>query len=272
MHVFNMRNGYERFVRAVLDSGTYDRSPRGLKTVELEDFTFVLDSVYDALPVGVGRDLNLRIAAAEAWQLIGAFSDPEWLIGIAPQFARYADEDRHGDRYFHGAYGDRIGDQLSDVTTKLTGDRDTRQAVITLWDPYSDSDTGKRDYPCTVALGFSIQRDRLNARVIMRSNDAWLGLPYDVFQFTQLQLTLCNALSVEPGTYTHTAWSLHLYETNIDAVSQLHKSLDITTFQPHGFGQFGEDIDAITDRCRELHYGDDTVPLTGSEKWYVDLN
>src|SRR5260370_41880706 len=46
----------------------------------------------------------------------------------------------------------------------------------------------------------------------MRSNDAWLGLPYDVFTFTRIQAYVAAAVGVEPGRYTHTVGSLHLYE------------------------------------------------------------
>ena len=46
----------------------------------------------------------------------------------------------------------------------------------------------------------------------MRSNDLWMGFPYDVFQFTCLQTLLAMELDVELGTYTHVAGSLHLYE------------------------------------------------------------
>ena len=55
----------------------------------------------------------------------------------------------------------------------------------------------------------------------MRSNDVWWGLPYDVFQFTQLQLTLARLLDVAPGEYTHMVGSLHAYERDADGIDAL---------------------------------------------------
>ena len=49
----------------------------------------------------------------------------------------------------------------------------------------------------------------------MRSNDIWFGLPYDIFQFTSLQILLSMELGVGIGTYTHICGSLHLYERDL---------------------------------------------------------
>jgi thymidylate synthase len=45
----------------------------------------------------------------------------------------------------------------------------------------------------------------------MRSNDVWLGLPYDLFTATILQELMAGWLGVELGTYHHHVDSLHLY-------------------------------------------------------------
>ena len=50
----------------------------------------------------------------------------------------------------------------------------------------------------------------------MRSNDLWLGFPYDVFQFTCLQVRMAMELGLDIGTYTHIAGSLHLYARDFE--------------------------------------------------------
>lgn len=236
-----------------------------------------------ALPLGTGRNLSRRVAAAEALQLIGGFSDPSWLCKISPQFEKYR-EDAGG---FWGAYGNRVQQsgvqQLKQVVAKLDKDPTTRQAVVTLWDPVLDNVQGKKDYPCTVAFNFRCsgrlyrQHNRLDMHVLMRSNDAWLGLPYDMFQFTQLQLTLCNVLQLEPGKYTHHAWSLHLYLTNLE------ESYDVTDYvppntvldkieHPIGVGILGQDIQTTINRAGNLAHGIyNTADMTTSERWYLDV-
>lgn len=269
------------------------RQSRNGPTYNLDDVTIELESPLNVLPVGVGRNLNPRIAAAEALQLIGGFSDPKWMVEIAPRFRNYLESNGR----FHGAYGERItiGRQLANVVAKLKLEPYTRQAVITLWHPQLDNEGGKLDYPCTVALGFSRSNlDRLDMRVAMRSNDAWLGVPYDMFQFTQLQLTLCNVLNVLPGTYTHTAWSMHLYHEHVDESYGVAETSIVPDQLSHvrGLGRIGVDsLDQVLGRAYFIRYRDVTsaklpaddaeslkwhpisaaeLELTESEKWYLD--
>ena len=213
----DLRAGYVELVRAVRDQGD-PIAPRGVPTRELLDVLITIDDVTDVLPVGVGRGLVPAIGVVEALQLIAGRSTVDLVCKIAPTMRRYTDDDA-----FWGAYGVRIAGQLEAVARRLRADPDTRQAVITLWDPSRDNIPGKHDYPCTVALQFTIRRGQLHMHVTMRSNDVWLGIAYDAFQFTQLQLTLFNVLGVEPGTYNHRATSLHLYESNLEQVEQLHE-------------------------------------------------
>lgn len=264
------RDVYAEVAHEVRSRGV-KRSARGLETRDLEDVVIHLDSPLDALPVGCGRNLNRAIAAAEAMQLVGRFSDPEWMVRISPEFAKFREDSGH----FHGAYGHRIDYQLADAVAKLKADPDTRQAVIALWDADLDGTLmlhTKKDYPCTVAIGLSRTFNKLNVRVTMRSNDVWLGLPYDLFQFTQLQLSACNALELDPGSYTHTAWSMHLYERNLDDVDKLSVPDSTNELLPTGFGSPGDDIEDIMSRAYMIHNhpGGMTGRLTESERWYDD--
>ena len=69
-----------------------------------------------------------------------------------------------------------------------------------------------KDLNCTVCLQLFIRDCKLYMTTYMRSNDLWMGFPYDVFQFTCLQILMAMKLHVGIGTYTHVAGSLHLYE------------------------------------------------------------
>ena len=55
----------------------------------------------------------------------------------------------------------------------------------------------------------------------MRSSDIFLGLPYDVQQFTFLQQLLAHWLGVELGPYVHVAGSAHVYEKDIAAARRV---------------------------------------------------
>ena len=95
----------------------------------------------------------------------------------------------------------------------------SRKAVIQLFDA-QDILEEHSDIPCTCTIQFMIRRDRLDMFTNMRSNDAFWGLPHDVFCFTMLQEIVARSLSVEIGSYKHAAGSLHLYEPSIDAAER----------------------------------------------------
>jgi hypothetical protein len=229
--------------------------------------TLVLRDISYSLPLGIGRNVNRKIAAAEAVQLIGAFSDPRLLTQASPNFNQFTEPDGT----FHGAYGVRIGHQLVSAINKIKHDSDTRQAVITLWDPSLDNSPFHRDYPCTTALGLALIDDKLCLRVVMRSQDVWLGSVFDWFQFTQLQWTAARILGVEPGEYTHTTWSTHLYASNLADVDRLTTPPDQERWewQPRGIGSDDDGARATRARARALPYRD-AFDWTKSERWYRD--
>ncbi|WP_239505351.1 thymidylate synthase, partial [Enterobacter hormaechei] len=57
--------------------------------------------------------------------------------------------------------------------------------------------------------------------VNMRSNDAFKGLPHDIFAFTMFQEFIARVLNCELGKYYHYVSSMHLYEVDLDKVSDL---------------------------------------------------
>lgn len=257
-----MSSGYYEIVKAVYNDGA-QTSPRGLRTRELLDAVIFIEDPFDALPVAAGRELNISIAAVEALQLIGGFSQPDLNLRASRNFAQFTEPDGS----FWGAYGNRIGDQVRHVVRKLHDDPDTRQAVITLWDPRLDNQPGHRDYPCTILHAYRIRNGRLDASVVMRSNDVILGLAYDVFQFTQLQIAIAYALDVNVGTYTHHAVSLHLYERDVDRVAALHAGLG----SPHAsIGRRGISFLEIQDRAMSIANREEPDDATAEELWYLE--
>lgn len=198
-----------KLVEAALDG---DRSsPRGMPTRELRwDQLTVRDSLSFPLRVD-GRDLKDVIGVLEATSLVGQFSVPELFTGRVRKFGDFMDAG-----VFHGSYGSRVYGRLGDLVSLLARDPDTRQAVLTIYDSRSDLGASKKDIPCTIALHFLLRDGRLDMKVVMRSNDLWLGMPYDFVQFAVLQASVAQALQVTPGMYVHSAGSLHLYDRDAE--------------------------------------------------------
>ena len=142
---------------------------------------------------------------------------------IRPYIPAYADDSDDGLKV-HGGYGPRIfdqrgHDQLENAITQLRASSTSRRAVIQIFDA---EDNAKRfkEVPCTTTLQFLLREGRLHLITTMRSNDAYLGLPHDVFCFTMLQEMVARILNVELGSYRHFVGSMHLYDKNRAATRQ----------------------------------------------------
>lgn len=147
------------------------------------------------------------------WYLSGS-NDQAFIEYYLSKYGVYCD-----DGIAFGAYGTRLFNhrghynQLENVLDLLTRKPTTRQAVIQLFDA-NDLTVVKKDIPCTCTLQFLIRNNRLNLLVYMRSNDAYIGLPHDIFSFTMLQEIIACKLQLDVGPYKHMVGSLHLYESD----------------------------------------------------------
>lgn len=172
------------------------------------------------------RKLSPYYAAGEfLWYLSGR-DDLETIAKFAPRYAQFCEADGRA----HGAYGRRWRDQLPLLITLLHEKRDTRQAILTAWSPYTPHfdlahavSGDKKDLPCTLTLQFIVRDEQLHLIVNMRSNDIWLGMPYDIFCFTSLQAIIAADLEIDIGTYTHNVGSLHIYEKHMTACAEAWK-------------------------------------------------
>jgi thymidylate synthase len=132
-------------------------------------------------------------------------------------------DDANGDE-ISGGYGPRLFEwrgrnQLANVTRVLRSKRDSRNAVIQLYDA-EDLERGHRSIPCTTTLQFMLRNGALHMFTCMRSNDVFLGLPHDFFCFTMLQEVLASDLGADLGVYKQAVGSLHLYSKHIDLAEQ----------------------------------------------------
>lgn len=123
----------------------------------------------------------------------------------------------------YGGYGPRLFNayqqynQIENVVTLLKKKATSKKAIIQLFEPRDIEYelTGKTgSIPCTCSLHFLQRDNKLHMMTQMRSNDAHLGLPHDIFAFTMIQEYIATRLNYDLGVYKHSVASLHLYETS----------------------------------------------------------
>jgi thymidylate synthase len=172
------------------------------------------------------RKLGYRFLFAEALWILTGDNRVETIAPYSKHISNFSDDGR----YFNGAYGPKVVDQLSYVVNQLVCHDQSRQAVMNIW---RERPGPSKDIPCTISAQWLIRQKKIHCVVTMRSSDAWLGWPYDVFNFsiiscyilllmrrewdTNIHLSSLNTVNphlVSLGDLTLTAGSQHLYEEN----------------------------------------------------------
>lgn len=209
-------------------------------TKELLNSGFTLLDITDNVPTArTGYSIAYMLGEL-AWYFTGR-EDVEFISKFSSFWKRISDDGVTNRSAYGAIVFNRYGfDQVKQVVDTLKRNPYSRRAIINFNVPNPER-FETRDEICTIALVFELRDGKLDCTGIMRSNDIWLGTPYDVVFFTELQKHIANELGVGYGKYTHFAVSLHAYAKDIDRVREVWAiehvvprfKLDIEKFLAH---------------------------------------
>ena len=213
-----------KIANELLINGKY-RSPRGLKTLEIQDAFLILNNPIDNVVTLKSRNLNHDYLKAEmAWYLSGDLNIDE--ISKSSRFwNRIANNDgRVNSNYGFLALKERFNGitQFEWCVKRLQQDKDSRQAIINYNQPRHKYE-GNKDFVCTISQAFNINNGFVNSTTLMRSNDLIYGLSYDLPWFAGLQKDIADKLNLPIGKYQHYAASLHVYEKHFKMLEEIAK-------------------------------------------------
>lgn len=204
---------YDRLTAQNLGDGSRDGEIRG---EVINAISVLYDPTRNILKSKI-RSLSMRYAIGEMlWYMSGSNSLKE-IQKYTDGWDRMSDDGETVNSNYGYCIKHKFGfDQWEFVRNELEENPNSRRAVIHIKEA---SDKESKDVNCTVCLQFFIRDNKLHLTTYMRSNDLWMGFPYDVFQFTNMQILMSMELGRDIGTYTHIAGSLHLYERDVrDAI------------------------------------------------------
>ena len=201
-------DNYKKILDLILNNGK-KRHVRGFNTLEISPFLYITDKPQLNMLMSKTRNINKAFAIAEWLWIMSGRNDAEMIIPYNKNIIQYSDDKIT----FNGAYGINLKSQLDYAIETLISDRYSRQAIISIW---NKNPKKSKDIPCTLSFQFLVEDNKLNMITMMRSNDVWLGLPYDFFNFTMIQAWIAFKLNLEIGYYNHFVGSIHLYENNFE--------------------------------------------------------
>jgi hypothetical protein len=113
------------------------------------------------------------------------------------------------------SYGPRIFNFLNKK------DPNSRRAIISLFNPYTDSDTLNKNIPGLMFIHFKIKEYKLNCTCFIRSNDFFIGWPGNVYQIYLLQKYVADKLNIKTGALTTVSCSAHIFHEHFESVKKV---------------------------------------------------
>lgn len=202
----------------ILTDGVDVKGKRG-DFKELINFSATLLNPRVRTSMSLHRKLVQSKFAEFAWYL-SKDNDRDY---IRPYISAYALEEQEKNKII-GAYGSKIfssddgqKSQFERIVEQILEREITKHAYLSISEKFDYKvHYNKHDSPpCTIGLHFFVRDSKLNLTCYMRSNDAYLGLPHDLFCFTLLQELVSLRTNIPIGNYTHCATSMHIYEENL---------------------------------------------------------
>ncbi|MBS1492222.1 MAG: thymidylate synthase [Bacteroidetes bacterium] len=209
---------WKKIVREMLDDNTNITDSRLGSTKEILHAGITFENPRDRWIFSRKPSLNPAFALAEVVWIVNGKSNANFLNFWNSSLPNFAGNVKN----YYGAYGSRLRDyngidQLERAYKALSNNSKTRQVVLQIWNPSKDLpfETGRprsKDIPCNICSIPKVRDNKLEWMQVLRSNDIFLGVPYNFVQFTYLQEVLAGWLGIELGTYNQLSDSLHVYE------------------------------------------------------------
>jgi thymidylate synthase len=215
LHVNNVNEALPLGINLVQECGESVVS-RGIETLEVPGpvSTMYLEPTRRVL-FDEERDANPFFHLMDAMWMFSGSDCAALPAAFLPTLKQFSDD--NGET-FHGAYGHRLRhpiDQLKGVVEMLRERPDTRQAVLSIWNPSRDFRAVTKDMPCNDMIMFGIRNGALDMTVCNRSNDViWGAYGANAVQFSFIQEWVALSVGVRVGRYTQQSNSYHVYPTN----------------------------------------------------------
>jgi thymidylate synthase len=110
-------------------------------------------------------------------------------------------------------------DQLAEVINKLKTNPTDRRLIINSWNVGQLHDM--KLPPCHYTFQFYVDDDnRLCCKMTQRSCDLFLGVPFNIVQYSILTRMVAQVVGLQPGTFIWDGGDVHIYTNHFDQVKE----------------------------------------------------
>lgn len=220
---------YNEISKNILENGYYDQNRTGIATYKLPHQILQID-LQKEFPILTQKFVAFKTAVKE---LLWIFKDQSNDVkALQEQNVHIWDEWMAEDGTIGEAYGYVVKkyNQIDKLIDSLKNNPQDRRMIINLWQiPHLEKGTLM---PCVFNSCWDVTDGRLNCMLTIRSNDWFLGQPFNTTQYAVLVHMLAQVTNLKPGLLTVCVSNAHIYENHIEQIKQ---QLEAPMYEPPKF-------------------------------------
>lgn len=106
-------------------------------------------------------------------------------------------------------------DQIKELENSLRNNKRGRRHILSAWNPARIKDMALP--PCHMFAQFYVDnKNKLHCQMYQRSADLFLGVPFNILQYSLLTAMLAKTLDYGVGSFKHVLGDMHIYTNHID--------------------------------------------------------
>lgn len=211
---------YLTLLRHVLENGIKKEDRTGTGTISVFGYQMRFN-LRDNFPLVTTKKLHLKSVIHELlWMLSGETNIKYLKDNGITIWDEWADENGELGPVYGAQWrnwptpdGRRI-DQISQVIEQIKKNPDSRRHIVSAWNV---ADIEKMALPpCHLLFQFYVANGELSCQMYIRSNDLFLGCPFNIAQYALLTMMMAQVCGLKPGDLVYTIGDAHIYLNHLE--------------------------------------------------------
>lgn len=225
---------YLKLMQYVLANGVRKEDRTGTGTISIFDATMRFDVSDGSIPLLTTKKIHWPSVIYELLWYISGNTNTNYLIENGVRIWNEWANDQGDLGPVYGAQlrnWNGVIDQLSDTINILKTTPDSRRMIVSYWNPAvlpdpnippkNNPSQGKQALPPCHMLWQLYTRPvgntrQLSMKLVQRSADVFLGVPFNIAQYSILLHMLCHITGYIPGEFIWSGGDVHIYSNHLD--------------------------------------------------------
>lgn len=209
---------YLSIANKILSEGEMRDNRTGIRAISLPHVCITINLEEDGFPILASKFVGFKTAIKELlwiWQM-----QSNDVRKLQDMNVHIWDEWMQEDGTIGKAYGYQLAKykQVDNLIKTIKEDPTSRRMITTLWNIEDLPEMALQ--PCAFQTLWNINKGKLNCMLTIRSNDWFLGNPFNVAQYAALVHMIAQVTNYKPGRLTVCINDAHIYENHIPQIQE----------------------------------------------------